>query len=1191
MNSLVGVIGVVALYLLVNANGQQSRFPSECRGISRGRDFVVAFTSNLQNSVGELHILVVAFSDNPTTVTISSKHKVNSTNYQVNFEIPARGFRRTTIPYDFLLQPTDDHSDKVLRVTASSDVSVYGMNYEPFSTDAFLALPNVQLGTHYIATSIRTIQTGAESSVIGIAGLEDNTEIQVLLTSSVRFNATVYNAGDILHFSVNSDEAAQVIGLRGADLSGSIIRSSSPIVAYSGHQCANTASSYCDILSEQLIPVNSWGSTHIYTATGTEDDTSIFRIFAFLDGTIISVPGFPNRTLNSGEFWEVQLSGYGVISSNFPSKVVQILRFISGSLVDPSIIQVPSEEQFAFVFGFTTPPKSGGDGSGFFNFVNIVVKANECNTVTTNGQRLPCATTAVPIPGTEYVVVTQQLPKGEGVYFIEQSSSKATSPMSVIVYGYEDDETYGYAAGLSLPSEGRLLSISPFVVNENGGDVLTTTLPCAEQMLPNQGKARCRFRQASLGLETIIDGIFQGFYQVLCPTFPFKSIGLMSLEISIDNGLTYPYSDTIYVASEDVLQPKVTFEGSENNFEYYIDFTKEDTQLTIQWNPLDFEDATHVHMSMIVLTNDDDKHLMWVDEILLQQSVANSGRVTFGKDLITNVKRGRKKRQEQDPVRHNIDQLVIRLRNEEWLVSRTTKKAITAIEEDRNGRDPCTAQLPVLMEHHPLPQLPPCPCDNEQAGLDNRYTLSNFGIGFFHRGSQNCYRRGADGSSAGVQCCYNDMGDLILDPNEGAGSADAFSPTVWDTIFTKKHFEEDVVPWVACCLLSNIENACERYFTFRPPTDCTGYDRPGTGTGTGDPHIITLDQTEYTFNGVGEFILLESTLHDVIFQGRMEKLSGRNASVFTAFAMRGDLSPAVQVGRSPEGQTLVLINGTQFQVTHGNEVIPRFSFEGFHIDLNGDLSKLRVTYKFGLSIEIVILSKIMSYTVFLSEKFKGKTRGLLGNFNDDPNDDFILPNGDILSTNSSLQQIHYDFGLKWGLEESKSIFTYLPPNDFEVYNNPRFAPSFLIPTLSEVSNEIKDTCGLNFACLFDAVNSGDISLANQTISQVSSYYETRTSLNKIVNCWFPENFENGKIKGGVYYVNSSYQLSCLDGYYLIGSDVNYCASDGQWSNDFPSCINNFILFGLPAALLCILILLITITVVIKCCCRSQKNIV
>jgi len=57
----------------------------------------------------------------------------------------------------------------------------------------------------------------------------------------------------------------------------------------------------------------------------------------------------------------------------------------------------------------------------------------------------------------------------------------------------------------------------------------------------------------------------------------------------------------------------------------------------------------------------------------------------------------------------------------------------------------------------------------------------------------------------------------------------------------------------------------------------------------GDPHITTLDGLTYTFNGVGEYVLLRSMGEErVEFQGRTAVVPQSNATVFSAFAIRND---------------------------------------------------------------------------------------------------------------------------------------------------------------------------------------------------------------------------------------------------------------------------------------------------------------
>jgi len=68
----------------------------------------------------------------------------------------------------------------------------------------------------------------------------------------------------------------------------------------------------------------------------------------------------------------------------------------------------------------------------------------------------------------------------------------------------------------------------------------------------------------------------------------------------------------------------------------------------------------------------------------------------------------------------------------------------------------------------------------------------------------------------------------------------------------------------------------------------------------GDPHIITLDGVEYTFNGYGEYHILLVAGPDFNLQGRMQPLinedgSVARATVYKAFAMKENGSDVVQV--------------------------------------------------------------------------------------------------------------------------------------------------------------------------------------------------------------------------------------------------------------------------------------------------------
>ena len=71
-------------------------------------------------------------------------------------------------------------------------------------------------------------------------------------------------------------------------------------------------------------------------------------------------------------------------------------------------------------------------------------------------------------------------------------------------------------------------------------------------------------------------------------------------------------------------------------------------------------------------------------------------------------------------------------------------------------------------------------------------------------------------------------------------------------------------------------------------------------TGFGDPHMITLDGMKYTFNGYGEYYILQVTGPDFKLQGRMQPLinedgSNTRATIYKAFAVKENGSDVVQV--------------------------------------------------------------------------------------------------------------------------------------------------------------------------------------------------------------------------------------------------------------------------------------------------------
>ena len=89
------------------------------------------------------------------------------------------------------------------------------------------------------------------------------------------------------------------------------------------------------------------------------------------------------------------------------------------------------------------------------------------------------------------------------------------------------------------------------------------------------------------------------------------------------------------------------------------------------------------------------------------------------------------------------------------------------------------------------------------------------------------------------------------------------------------------------------------------------------------------------------------------------------------------------------------------------------------IDVGGNLSFskpeancVEVYFPSTTSVQFCEKREMLSFVVTLSEDYRNSTRGLLGTWNDYPNDDFTLPDGTVLSPSSTSREIHFDFGVK-----------------------------------------------------------------------------------------------------------------------------------------------------------------------------------
>ena len=150
----------------------------------------------------------------------------------------------------------------------------------------------------------------------------------------------------------------------------------------------------------------------------------------------------------------------------------------------------------------------------------------------------------------------------------------------------------------------------------------------------------------------------------------------------------------------------------------------------------------------------------------------------------------------------------------------------------------------------------------------------------------------------------------------------------------------------------------------------------------GDPHVVTLDGHQYTFNGKGEYTYLETIDGSFVSQCRLEQAvdaSGlpTQATVFTAIVAKTNTSDVVQMEVVNGNKIEICVNGVvlDFSITSYQ------SYAGVAVTrrVNGTVS---LSFDGGYFMEVGGENDILSLIkVTLPDRERGRTQGLLGNYN------------------------------------------------------------------------------------------------------------------------------------------------------------------------------------------------------------------
>ena len=321
-----------------------------------------------------------------------------------------------------------------------------------FNPQASHSFVYYSISVDFVGDYIQSLHSNDQNTII-VTALARNTEVRISPSKDVTVNGTSIVYGEEYVLQLYEGQSLWVYGSE--DLTGSRITSNKATSVYSGHVCAESSSTNCSILVEQIPPYNSWGNNFLLHANVSDVRGNMFKIVASDAGANVSTNCTSDGIVyESGSYYlgfrqAVTLSlnhSYCAVNSVGRILIIQSRDSLQQTLIglDTYMTIVPAVTQFRDMYVFNTFSSN--------SFAGLVVREIDPSSTPLLLNDVPVSDfiwQRVNLDGMSYFYGTLALPLGRN----ELNFISMTIEFGAIIYGYSEMHTYALAAGMKLDLE------------------------------------------------------------------------------------------------------------------------------------------------------------------------------------------------------------------------------------------------------------------------------------------------------------------------------------------------------------------------------------------------------------------------------------------------------------------------------------------------------------------------------------------------------------------------------------------------------------------------------------------------------------------------------------------------------------------------------------------------------------------